>query len=114
MKPTTEKPIAFRGTALEDLRAFPVAARRAAGFQLSLVQSGREPDDWKPMQAIGPGVKEIRIRAADGAFRVIFVAKFAEAIFVLHCFRKTSQRTSRMAIALAARRYKELVKERNR
>lgn len=83
--PKSAKPVEFRGTALDELRAFPEAARREAGFQ---VQNGHEPDDWKPMKAIGPGVREIRIRDAQGAFRVIYVAKFAQAIFVLHCFQK--------------------------
>ncbi|MBI1198971.1 MAG: type II toxin-antitoxin system RelE/ParE family toxin [Phenylobacterium sp.] len=105
------KPVVFRGSALDDLRAFPDAARRQAGFQLDLVQNGREPDDWKPMATIGAGVREIRVRDAAGAFRVIYVAKFAEAVFVLHCFEKKSQRTSRPDIELATRRYRDLVKE---
>lgn len=109
--PKAVKSIEFRGTALDDLRAFPVTARREAGFQLDRVQNGREPADWKPMQAIGPGAREIRIRDAQGAFRVIYVAKFEEAVFVLHCFQKRSQRTSREDIALAVARYKELVRE---
>ncbi len=105
------KPVAFRGSALEDLRRFPDAARRQAGFQLDLVQNGRDPDDWKPMTTIGQGVREIRIRDKAGAFRVIYVAKFADAVFVLHCFEKKSQRTSRQDIELTAHRYRELVKE---
>ncbi len=109
--PEAAKAIEFRGTALDDLRAFPDRARREAGYQLDRVQNGREPADWKPMQAIGPGVREIRIRDARGAFRVVYVAKFEDAIFVLHCFQKKSQRTSREDIELAASRFKELVKE---
>ena len=105
------KSVEFRGGSLGDLKAFPAAARREAGYQLDQVQQGRDPDDWKPMAAIGQGVREIRIKDADGAFRMIYVAKFAEAVFVLHCFQKKSQKTSREDIELAARRYKELVKE---
>jgi len=105
------KPLAFRGSALADLRAFPDTARREAGFQLDQVQHGREPDDWKPMTTIGQGVREIRMRDASGAFRVIYVAKFADAIFVLHCFQKKSQRTSREDITLATQRYKDLLKD---
>lgn len=71
------KPIEFRGGALDDLRAFPLLARREAGHQLDQVQRGREPDDWKPMSTLGKGVKEIRIRDATGAFRLIYVANFA-------------------------------------
>lgn len=107
----TPKPLAFRGSALEDLRRFPTGPRREAGFQLDLVQNGRDPDDWKPMTTIGQGVREIRVRDEAGAFRVIYVAKFAEAVFVLHCFEKKSQRTSRQDLDLATRRYKDLVRE---
>lgn len=109
--PETAKPVEFCGSALADLRAFPDAARREAGFQLDRVQRGRDPEDWKPMKDIGTGVREIRIRAADGAFRVIYVTKFADAVFVLHCFQKKSQKTSREDVDLATRRYKALMKE---
>lgn len=105
------KPVAFCGSSLDDLRGFPTTARREAGFQLDLVQNGRDPDDWKPMKTIGQGVREIRIRDEAGAFRVIYVAKFADAVFVLHCFEKKSQRTGRQDVALATGRYKELVRE---
>ena len=105
------KPVEFRAGALDDLRAFPDSARREAGYQLDRVQQGRDPDDWKSMSTIGQGVREIRIREADGAFRVIYVAKFEAAIYVLHCFQKKTQKTSREDIALATRRYKDLLKE---
>jgi phage-related protein len=105
------KPIEFRGSSLEDLRAFPVDPRRIAGFQLDRIQHGEDPDDWKPMSSIGAGVREIRVRVADGAFRVIYVAKFSDAVYVLHCFQKKSQRTSKEDVALAARRYKQLLEE---
>ena len=105
------KPIKFRGSALDDLRAFPVAAKREAGHQLDQVQCGKDPDDWKPMNTIGQGVREIRIQEADGAFRVIYVAKFEDAVYVLHCFQKKSQKTSKADLDLATRRFKDLVKE---
>ena len=105
------KPIAFRGTSLADLRNFPDGARREAGFQLGLVELGRDPFDWKPMVTIGSGVREIRIREPEGAFRVIYVAKFETSLFVLHCFQKKTQATSRKDIDLATQRFKELVKE---
>ena len=105
------KPVEFCGDALDALRAFPVSVRREAGFQLGLVQRGRDPDDWKPMNTVGQGVREIRMRDDGGAFRVLYVAKFEEAVFVLHCFQKKSQKTSRADLDLATRRYKELRKE---
>ncbi|MEA3275395.1 MAG: type II toxin-antitoxin system RelE/ParE family toxin [Pseudomonadota bacterium] len=108
---TNAKPVAFRGSALDDLRAFPASARREAGHQLDQVQHGREPDDWKSMTTVGPGVREIRIRDATGAFRVIYVAKFSDALYVLHCFQKKTQKTSKTDLDLAKSRYRELMKE---
>jgi phage-related protein len=105
------KPVEFRGSALDDLRAFPEAARREAGYQLDQVQQGREPDDWKPVNAVGRGVREIRIRDAAGAFRVLYVAKFGDAVYVLHCFQKKTQKTSKADLNLAAQRYRDLLKE---
>ncbi|KWF29796.1 type II toxin-antitoxin system RelE/ParE family toxin [Burkholderia pseudomultivorans] len=105
------KPVVFVGSALADLRDFPPPARREAGHQIDQVQRGHEPDDWKPMRTIGPGVREIRIRDASGAFRIVYVATFAEAVYVLHCFRKQSARTSRPDVELAARRYRALLME---
>jgi len=105
------KPVEFRGTSLDDLRAFPEAARKEAGYQIDQVQQGREPDDWKPMSTVAGGVREIRIREVSGAFRVLYVAKFADAVYVLHCFQKKTQQTSQEDIDLAAQRYRDLVKE---
>jgi phage-related protein len=105
------KPVEFLGGSLDDLRAFPLMARREAGHQLDQVQNGQMPDDWKPMNTVGQGVLEIRIRDAAGAFRVVYVAKFVEAVFVLHCFQKRSQKTSKADLDLAAKRYRDLLKE---
>lgn len=105
------KLVEFLGTALDDLRAFPVSARREAGYQLDQVQQGGEPDDWKPMSTVGQGVREIRIRDAAGAFRVIYVAKFVDTIYVLHCFKKKTEKTSKADIELAVKRYRDLLKE---
>ncbi|MBP9806480.1 MAG: type II toxin-antitoxin system RelE/ParE family toxin [Candidatus Accumulibacter sp.] len=107
------KPVEFRGSSLDDLRAFPLAAKREAGHQLDQVQNGQEPDDWKPMSTVGQGVKEIRIRDATGAFRIIYVAKFANAVYVLHCFQKKTAKTSKADLDLAAKRYRDLLKELN-
>ncbi len=102
------KPVVFLGTSLDELRAFPEQARHDAGFQLERVQRGLDPDDWKPMRTIGVGVREIRVREASGAFRVIYVATSGEAVYVLHAFVKKSQRTSHRDIALAQRRFRNL------
>ena len=104
-------PVEFRGSALDDLRAFPQGARHEAGYQLDQIQRGREPDDWKPMNTVGRGVREIRIRDAAGAFRVLYVAKFDDAVYVLHCFQKKTQKTSKADLNLATQRYRDLLKE---
>jgi phage-related protein len=88
------KTVVFLGDSLDRLRSFPARSRRDCGFQLERVQRGLDPDDWKPMAAVGPGVREIRIRDASGAYRVIYVARFSEAIYVLHAFQKKTQRTA--------------------
>lgn len=106
------KPISFRGNSLDDLRQFPLDARREAGYQIDRVQNGLEPSDWKPMNSVGQGVKEIRIRDADGAFRVIYLAKLADAVHVLHCFQKKSEKTTEADIELARKRFRALMGER--
>jgi phage-related protein len=105
------KPVIFRGSALDDLRQFPIEPRREAGYQLNKVQNGDEPSDWKPMLAVGDGVKEIRVRDRTGIFRVIYLAKLADAVYVLHCFQKKTQQTSQKEIDLARKRYQELLGE---
>lgn len=111
MQDRAPRSIEFRGTSRADLRRFPLDARREAGLQLFQVQQGDSPDDWKPMDDIGAGVREIRIRETSGAYRVMYVAKFADAIYVLHCFQKKTQKTAPRDLELAKRRYKELVWE---
>jgi phage-related protein len=76
------------------------------------VQRGLDPDDWKPMTGIGSGVREVRIRGEMGAFRVIYIATLADAVYVLHAFRKTTQRTAKRDLELAAARLRQIGKER--
>ena len=104
------KLVHFVGTSREDLRQLPEGARETAGFQLFKVQQGQEPDDWKARPSVGPGVQEIRVRDEGRAYRVFFVAKFEEAVYVLHVFQKHSQKTSRSDLELAKTRYAELLK----
>jgi phage-related protein len=104
------KPIAFQGASLDDLRAFPAEARREAGHQLDRVQRGLEPDDWKPMPSVGPGVREVRIQDEAGAFRVIYTAARAEAVYVLHAFQKKTQATAKRELDLAKTRLRELTR----
>lgn len=105
------KPVEFIGDSLDQLRGFPLAVRRDAGFQLDRVEHGLEPDDWRPMTAIGSGVKEIRIRDVSGAYRVIYLAKLADAVYVFHCFQKKTQETSQQDMDIAKQRFKDLMRK---
>jgi phage-related protein len=102
-----EKPLYWLGSSLEDLRAFPKEARRAAGHQLDLVQHGLEPSDWKPMPTVGAGAYEIRVHAGI-EFRVFYIAKFADGVYVLHAFEKRTRQTRGADIGLARKRLSDL------
>lgn len=107
----SRKPLYWLGTAREAIRAFPPSARRRAGHELDVLQQGLDATDAKPMPAVGAGVYELRIRAG-GAFRVFYVARFAEGIYVLHAFQKKTQQTARLDLELGAKRYRELLMQR--
>jgi phage-related protein len=101
------KPLNFIGSSLNDLRSFPAEARRQAGFELYAIQRNLEPSDWRPMKNVGPGVREVRIHVL-GEWRILYVTKLADAIYVLHAFQKKTQKTSQKDIELARRRYTQL------
>ena len=105
------KPAVFLGSSRGDLAQFPEVARAKAGKDIQDVQFGRMPPDWKPMPSVGAGVGEIRITGAR-AFRVLFVARFHEAIYILHAFEKKSQATAKHDIDLGRARYQALLRER--
>jgi phage-related protein len=99
-----EKPLDFVGSSRADLRRFPADVRRRVGFELDQVQNGQLPSDWKPMSDVGAGVIEIRIHTA-AEHRVFYVAKFEEAVYVLHAFEKKSQKTSKRDLEVGRARY---------
>ncbi len=100
------KPLEFLGDSLDAIRDFPEDVRRETGFQLDKVQRGCMPDDWKPLKTIGKGVSEIRIRDESGAYRIIYIAKLLDAVYVLHAFQKKTQKTRDVDLNLAKRRLK--------
>ena len=107
-----KKQIRWVGSSYADLLEFPKDSRKEAGFQIGKVQAGLDPDDWKPLDDVGSGTREIRIRDASGIHRVMYVAKFEEAVYVLHCFRKKTQATSQHDKAIASTRYRAVVSAR--
>ena len=102
------KRVVFLGDSLARLKDFPDDARSEAGFQLRRVQASEDPTDWKPMQTIGPGVREIRVRDPSGAFRVIYLATLPDRVAVLHAFQKKTEATQQRDIDLAAKRLREM------
>ena len=107
------KPLVWLGSSHDDVRRFPEETRQEAGFELYQAQCGREPSDWKPVLTVGTGVKEIRVHGHN-EHRVMYVAKFAEAVYVLHAFVKKTQQTPKADIELARTRFKQLIALRQR
>jgi phage-related protein len=104
-------PIHWVGDSRDRLRRFPQAARREIGYQLSLIQAGRSAGDWKPLPLVGTGVIEIRVHA-EGEYRVFYVAKFEDAVYVLHVFAKKTRKASSLDVELGKKRYRELLERR--
>ena len=105
------KVIRFLGDSLRRLRTFPEEARHDAGYQLEKVQRGDVADDFKPMPAIGKGVEEIRVWDESGAYRVIYTARLADAVYVLHAFQKKTQATAKRDMDLARKRHADLMRD---
>jgi len=102
------KEVVFTGSSLNEIRAFPLDARQDAGFQIDKVQRGEVPNDWKPMNSIGKGIREIRIEEASGHYRVIYLTNLEDAVYVLHAFQKKTRKTRKSDIDLARKRLKEI------
>jgi phage-related protein len=106
-----DKPINWIGSSRKDIRDFPEEAKRKTGLHLRAIQRGEEPVDFKPMSTIGKGVQEIRIRT-ENAYRVFYVARFTEAIYVLHAFQKKTQKTTKQDIEIGQQRYQQMLEYR--
>jgi phage-related protein len=104
------KSVKFLGDSLKEICQFPEDARRESGYQLRRLQEGKAPEDFKPMPAIGKGVEEIRIWDGAGTYRVVYIARLQDAVYVLHAFQKKTQQTSKRDIETARRRFIELMR----
>src|SRR5437016_3367500 len=102
------KPVSWIGSARSELKTFPDRARNEAGYDLFRVQSGGQPRDFKPMPGIGAGVYEIRIHE-EGEHRVLYLAKFPEAVYVLHAFEKRTRKTSHHDLKIGQRRFAQVL-----
>lgn len=106
---SNDKPIEWMGTSLAALLEFPESARREAGYQLNRVQHDLDPERWKPFKEVGAGVREVIISEESNAFRVLYVAKFEEAVYVLHSFQKKTRKTSQHDKKIATERYQQVL-----
>ena len=104
-----DKTVKWCGNSRKDIRSFPERARLLAGFELMLLQKGEQATDFKPMKTVGRAVYELRIKDESNQFRIFYIAKFTEAIYVLHAFQKTNQKTPNKDLDLAKSRYKDLI-----
>ena len=104
------KPVTFIGDSLDAIRDFPALAKNEAGLQLARVQQGLDPGDWKPMNSIGSGVRELRARDPAGAFEATTIAALPDAAYVLHAFQKKTQKTAQCDLAIATRRLIQIVR----
>ena len=102
------KRIVWEGSSRRDVRTFPSEARADIGYQLYRVQLGLEPSDFKSMSSVAHNVREIRIHAGN-EYRVLYIAGFKEAIYVLHVLDKKTQKTPKQDIELAKKRFGELI-----
>ena len=105
------KALFWLGSSRDDVRGFPAEPRRAIGHELYQVQQGLQASSWKPMTTVGTGVVELRVQV-ERAFRVLYVAKFDEGIYVLHAFEKRTRRTRQTDVAVARKRLKDLEQRR--
>ena len=102
------KPVRFVGAALADLKDFPKNAMQDVGLQLDKISKGQDPDDFKAIPRVGRGAMELRVWDEEGTFRILYVAKFEDAVYVLHCFKKTTQKIPDADIDIAKNRYKSV------
>jgi len=103
------KNIIFIGRSRITIKSFPQNVKREAGYQLDKVQKGKDPTDWKPMNIIGNGVREIRIKDVAGIYRVCYIARMKDSIFVLHAFKKKTQKTSKLDLEIAKSAYENML-----
>jgi phage-related protein len=103
--------LAWLGDSQDVLRRFPKDVRKDLGYALRQVQLGQMPPDSKPMGTVGPGVYELRDQDERAWYRVFYLKKIADMVYVLHCFEKRSAQTEKKDIDLAKERLKRLLEE---
>jgi len=106
------KPVEWLGSARKEVQSFPSTARAEIGYQLYRVQNGLDPSDWKPMPSVGAGVQEIRVQTQN-AYRVIYVATFKDAVYVLNVFQKKTMKTRQSDITVARDRLHTLIRRKS-
>lgn len=98
--------IAWEGDSREVLKSFPEDIRQNFGFELWELQLGERPSDYRPLTSIGPGVFELRDQDERAWYRVVYLSRINDVIYVLHCFEKKSREMPRKDFEKAKQRLK--------
>ena len=110
--------VVFLGDSLNVIPGFPIGVKRNLGHAIRCVQEGLDPPDSKPLTAVGGGVYELRDADEAGWYRVIYLKKVEQTVYILHCFKKKTRKTPRNEIKTARARLQalnqEMIKERGR
>ena len=108
------RPIVFHKVARDVIRAFPREIRDRLGKALYLLQMGEQlgMPISRPMPSVAQGVSELRLRSADGQFRVFYFVASSRGVLVLHAFVKKTNQTPAGEISVARTRLRELQDER--
>lgn len=96
--------VAWEGDSREVLQSFPAGVRQNFGFQLWRLQQGGRPSDYRPLPSIGTGVFELRDQDERSWYRVIYLSRIDDVIYVLHCFEKKSRQMPRRHFEKARQR----------
>jgi len=98
--------VVWEGDSREVLQAFPEEVRQNLGFQLWQLQQGERPGDYRPLPSIGTGVFELRDQDERAWYRVVYLSRINDVIYVLHCFEKKSREMTRKEFGKAKQRLK--------
>jgi len=97
--------IRWEGDSREILASFPEEVRGSLGFALYELQLGRPPSiSTRRMESIGAGVYELKESDAKSWYRVVYLSKINDLIYVLHCFEKQHRKTTRRDLDVARER----------
>lgn len=100
--------VVWEGNSREILQSFPEGARENLGFDLWRLQQGERPGDYRPVPSIGVGVFELRDQDERAWYRIVYLSRTSDVIYVLHCFEKKGREILRREFEVAKQRLKNV------